>query len=122
MSNRNTRDMTRYMYTDFICICSDTSSMQEERESFTPVVVESSSVESLSSQTDESVITGENTSMMVNTASSLTSNSDLQGTSEAADQTIHTTQVPCENFSTSPHVFQFFGWQVKGCRSSSVLS
>ena len=72
--------------------------MQEERESFTPV--EPSSIELLPSERDESVIAGENTLTMVDSASSLTSDSDLQGTSKATDQTIHTTLLPCKDLST----------------------
>ena len=67
---------------DFSYICSDTSSMEEDKESFTSAVVELSSTES-SSQTRQSVSAGEKTSTMINSASPLTSDSDLKGTSDS---------------------------------------
>ena len=85
-----------------ILICLETSTVQNDRESSTPAVIESSSTETLSSQTDESITSRYQTSMDDSESSStlskidevfttihselLSSISEQQETSEAGEQ------------------------------------
>ena len=104
-------------------LCSDTSSVQDYRESSTPAVDEpSSSIEMLSSQTDKStttVTTAEQTSTTVDTASSSVMSIRIelssldpaeQGTLKTVEQTsTFSTMLPCEYFF---HIFIFKGIKI----------